>query len=59
MHSYPSESKEQQAEIRKPSSVIKAKKQRKTMQNTRDLFKKTGAIKWTFHERIGTETGRT
>ena len=55
-------SKEQQGEIRKPSSGINAKKQRKTkqtnkkeieennrMEKTRDLFKKIRDTKGTFH----------
>ena len=48
-------SKEQQEEIRKPSSVINAKKQRKTIEwkKTRDLFKKIRDIKGTFHAKIG------
>ena len=49
-------SKEQQGEIRKPSSVISAKKQRKNnrMGKTRDLFKKIRDIKRTFHAKTGT-----
>ena len=43
-------SKEQQGEIRKPSSVINAKKQRET----RDLFKKIRDTKGTFHAKMGT-----
>ena len=40
-------------EIRKPSSVINAKKQRKTIEwETRDLFKKTEDIKGIFDARI-------
>ena len=48
-------SKEQQGEIRKPSSEISAKKQRKTteMGNTRDLFKKIRDTKGTFHANMG------
>ena len=47
-------SKEQQEEIRKPSSVINAKKQRKTteMGKTRDLFKKIKDTKGTFHAKM-------
>ena len=59
-------SKEQQEEIRKPSSVISAKKQRKTdyrktenrMGKTRDLFKKIRDTKETFHEKMGTINNR-
>ena len=48
-------SKEQQEEIRKPPSVINAKKQRKTTEwETRDLFKKIRDTKGTFHADIGT-----
>ena len=49
-------SKEQQGEIRKPSSVISAKKikENNRMGKTRDLFKKIGDIKGTFHARMGT-----
>ena len=51
-------SKEQQGEIRKPSSVISTKKQRKTEENnrigkTRDLFKKIRDTKVTFHANMG------
>ena len=48
-------SKEYQEEIRKPSSAINAKKQRKTTEweNTRDLFKKIRDTKGTFHEKMG------
>ena len=45
-------SKEQQGEIRKPSSTINAKKQR--MAKTRDLFKKIRDTKGTFHAKMGT-----
>ena len=47
-------SKEQQGEIRKPSSVINAKKQRKTTEweKTRDLFKKIRDTKGTFHAKM-------
>ena len=46
---------EQQGEIKKPSSVINAKKQRKNdrMGKTRDLFKKIRDTKGTFHAKIG------
>ena len=49
-------SKEQQEEIRKPSSAINAKKQRKTIEmgKTRDLFKKIRDTKGTFHAKMGT-----
>ena len=57
-------SKEQQGEIRKPSSVISAKKQRKTIEwkKTRDLFnkirekkkKKIRDTKGTFHAKMDT-----
>ena len=48
-------SKEQQEEIRKPSSETIAKKQRKTIEwETRDLFKKIRDTKGTFHAKIGT-----
>ena len=47
-------SKEQQGEIRKPSSAINAKKQRKTTEwETKDLFKKIRDTKGTFHAKIG------
>ena len=46
--------KEQQGEIRKSSSVINAKKQRKTIEwkKTRDLFKKIRDNKGTFHAKM-------
>ena len=50
-------SKEKEGEIRKPSSVINANKQRKTiyrMGKTRDLFKKIRDTKGTFHAKKGT-----
>ena len=49
-------SKEEQGEIRKPSSVINAKKQRTTVEweRLRDLFKKIGDTKGTFHATMGT-----
>ena len=47
-------SKEQQGEIRKPSSVINAKKQKKTIEWERDLFKKTRDTKGTFQAKMGT-----
>ena len=47
-------SKEQQEEIRKPSSEINAKKQENNrMGNTRDLFKKIRDTKRTFHAKMG------
>ena len=47
--------KEQQGEIRKPSSVINAKKQKKTTEweKTRDLLKKIRDTKGTFHAKMG------
>ena len=48
-------SKEQKGEIRKPSSVNNAKKQKKNnrKEKTRDLFKKIGDNKGIFHARMG------
>ena len=48
-------SKEQQGEIRKPSSVISAKKMEENnrMGKTRDLFKKIRDTKGTFHAKMG------
>ena len=47
-------SKEQQGEIRKPSSGINAKKYRKTIRwETGDLFKKIRDTKGTLHAKIG------
>ena len=48
-------SKEQQGEIRKPSSVINEKKQRETIEwgKTRDLFKKIRDTKGIFHAMMG------
>ena len=47
--------KEQQGEIREPSLVISAKKQRKTIEEkTRDLLKKIRDTKGTFHAKMGT-----
>ena len=48
-------SKEQQAEVRKPSSVINAKKQRKTIElgKTRDIFKKISDTKAIFYAKMG------
>ena len=48
-------SKEQQGGIRKPSSAINAKKQRKTIEWERlDVFKKIRDTKGTFHAKTGT-----
>ena len=51
-------SKEQQGEIRKPSSVINAKKQRKTVEwkkkKTRDLFKKIKRYQENISCKVGT-----
>ena len=51
-------SKELQGEIRKPSSVISAKKLRMGMGNrmgkTRDLFRKIRDTKGRFHAKMGT-----
>ena len=47
-------SKEEQGEIRKPSSALNAKKQENNrMGKTRDLFKKIRGIKGTFHTKMG------
>ena len=53
-------SREQQVEIRKPSSVTNTKKQRKTIEweKTRDLYKKISDTKGNFHAKIGTIKGR-
>ena len=49
-------SREQQGEIRKPSSVNNTKKQRRTIEweKTRDLYKKIRDTKGKFHAKIGT-----
>ena len=49
-------SKEQQEEIRKPSSVINAKEieENNRMGKTRDLFKKIRDTKGIFHAKMGT-----
>ena len=48
-------SKEQQGEIRKPSSVISEKKEENnTMGKNIDLFKKIRGTKGTFHAKMGT-----
>ena len=47
-------SKEEQGEIRKPSSAINAKKEENNrMGKTRDLFKKIRDTKATFHAKMG------
>ena len=47
-------SKEEQREIRKPSSVISAKKQENNrMGKTRDLFRKIRNMKGTLHAKMG------
>ena len=47
-------SKEEQGEIRKPSSAINAKKEENNrMGKTRDLFKKIRDTKGTFHAKMG------
>ena len=53
-------SKEEQEEIRKPSSVINAKKQRikNRIEKTRDLFKKIRDTKGTFHAKMGSTKDR-
>ena len=52
-------SKEQQRERRKPSSVINAKKQRKTTEwETRGLFKKIRDTKGIFHGKMDSIKGR-
>ena len=48
-------SKEQQGEIRKPSSVINEKKEENNkMRKSRDLFKKIRDTNGTFHAKMGT-----
>ena len=52
-------SKEYQEEIRKPSSVINAKKQRKTTEwETEDLFKKIRDTKGIYHAKMGSINDR-
>ena len=53
-------SKESQEEIRKPSSVINAKKieENNRMGKIRDLFKKIRDTKGTFHAKMGTKKGQ-
>ena len=47
--------KEQQGEIRKPSSEINAKKEEiNSMEKTSDLYKKIRNTKGIFHAKIGT-----
>ena len=45
--------KEQQGEIRKPSSVINAKEENNRMGKTKDLFKKIRDNEGTFHAKMG------
>ena len=49
-------SKEEQGQIGKPSSIISAKKieENNRVEKTRDLFKKIGDTKGTFHTKMGT-----
>ena len=48
-------SKEKQEEVREPSSVINEKRDgNHRMEKTRDLFKKIGDTKGTFHTKTGT-----
>ena len=47
-------SKEEQGEIRKPSSVIREIEENNKMGKTRNLFKKMRATKGTFHAKMGT-----
>ena len=53
-------SKEQQVEIRKPSSVINPKKleENNRMGKTRDLFKRIRDTKGTFHAKMGSVKDR-
>ena len=52
-------SKEEQREIRKPSSVISAKKQENNrMGKTRDLFRKIRNMKGTLHAKMGSRKDR-
>ena len=46
-------SKEQQGKIRKPSSAINAKNERKTIEWDRDLYRKIRDTKGTFHAKMG------
>ena len=45
--------KEQQEEIRKPSSAINANRGKQQNGKTSDVFKKIGDIKGTFHAKMG------
>ena len=47
-------SREQQGEVKKPSSAVNAKKQKKTMGKTTDLFMKIRDTKGTFPAKMGT-----
>ena len=47
-------SKDQQGEIRKPSSVISANRGKQQNDKTRNLFKKIRNTKGTFHAKMGT-----
>ena len=52
-------SKEEQGEIRKPSSVINTKKkidENNKMVKIRDIFKKIRDTKGTFHAKLGTKS---
>ena len=51
-------SKEQQGEIRKPSSVIKEIEEKNRRGKTRDLFKKSRDTKGTFHAKMGSKKDR-
>ena len=52
-------SKEEQGELRQPSSVINAKKQENNrLGKTRDLFKKIRDTKGTLHAKMGTKKDR-
>ena len=53
-------SKEEQEQLRKPSSAINAKKQRKTTEweRRRDLFNKIRDTKGTFHAKMGSINDR-
>ena len=51
-------SKEQQGEIRKPSSVIKEIEENNKMGKTRDLFKKMRDTKATVHAKMGSIENR-
>ena len=51
-------SKEQQGEIRKPSSVIKEIEEKNRRGKTRNLFKKSRDTKGTFHAKMGSKKDR-